>query len=197
MVNFMENEKIKVLISENQNMRSEIGIIAKTIHYCFFGFITAIGGIATVAVNLYKIGADNVNVGYLAFLVSQLETIFLIYYIMLMSDLAAKAAYIEFIETKINFLLNDNLVFWESKVSPFIWKRGSMALSVIILYIFYAIFFVLSTKYSYTYANIGCHLFLWIQIIEFLIICYLMLKLRGQKQRASVYISDLSSSKTH
>jgi hypothetical protein len=191
----MENEKLKVLLNESHNFRGEIVEVVKSIHNCFFAFVTTLGVTAAVAVNLYKEGSENINVGYLAFLISQLEVLFIFYYILLVSGLATAASYVAYIENKINSIVKENLVFWEQSVSTLNWKKGSLGLSALVLNIFYGAIFITNCYLCFKYLKTFYHIYLWIQIAELIIIFILLFKLSSQYSMTSKYIRSQINNK--
>ncbi|MDB5229671.1 MAG: hypothetical protein JWN76_476 [Chitinophagaceae bacterium] len=185
----MENEKINVLLKENQNLRSELTMVSKTVHNSFFAFITTFGLFIGLLANIKskEVSITNSEISIMTFIVSQIEIIIIVYNVLLSSDIFAKAAYIAHIETKINELLKDKLIFWETSVSPFVQRKGTLLLSEVILYCFYSGIFISLSIYGYDKNEDA--VLPGIQIIEILLVCYLLFKMSREYANVKKYIA--------
>lgn len=189
--NSLEKEKIRVLINENRSIRSELIMVQKTIHNCIFGFITFLGVFVGVLINLITKNTDPYLTGILAFALSQVEIVLVVYSLMLSSDMFTKAAYVKYIEKKINSILKEDIIFWESEMSPLNWKKGTMMINSIMLYIFY--FAAFASLAAFCYNKLAGHLYLWIQILETLIIFAIMVRLSHENDRMYQHILGLKA----
>lgn len=189
----MNSEKIDVLISENTNIRSELIMMSKTVHSCIFAFISSFGLFIGVVINLNinKSYITDYQIGILSFIVSQIEIIIIIYSMMLSADIFTKSAYMSHIESKINSLLSDKLIFWETDVSPFQWKKGALIFSQMFLNLFYLIVFAVFIACCYKY--VGNSIYIWVQILEIVIVLLLSYQLKNQFSKTKKFINQLNS----
>lgn len=195
----MDNEKIKVLTNENQIIRSEIVMLVKTFHNLIFAFFTSIGIFIALLVqldlqvagkNIQEAAVYNSLIGLLTFLITQIEFIVIVYSILLNSDIHTQAAYIEYVETKINSLLKEDLIFFETKIKAFDSRTyGTLLITTGVLNFCYLTFFSALAVFCYTKA--GLILYLLIQIVEFLIVCFLLFKLSKERSKVREYISQI------
>jgi len=193
-LNNEEETKITVLISEIQSIRHELVMESKTIHNFIFAFITSIGLIIGLIVNLSSNKVDwyEYKLGVLAFLVSQIEIAVIFYSTLIYSSISSKMAYIERLETKVNSLLNENLICWASKVTPFqVMYGGTFFYTSRTLFVGYLAIFILLMIFCYDKAEY--HMYLWIQIFEAIIAGFLTYKISQENKRGIKFNKKLDA----
>lgn len=192
----LENKKIDILISENQNRRNEIIATNNQIYKSLFAFIATMGGLVGTLLSKDSI-LVNGNADIIVFLLSQIEFVIVIFCLGLISAITNQALYVAYLEEKINEIVKDNLVFWESKMVIRMWRKGPMIISQSFLYVIYFAFFVVLGFICYKIASVYWHrtLFLTCQAIEFGIVIMIVIKSLLESNKIKKYINQIKIEK--
>jgi len=119
-----EYEKASLLAQERTELREEMVVAQKSLHSVLLGFATiiaaALGLVSTKDVGLSWLGP------VVSLALSQLEFLLCVYAASLILGISAHAAYVRFIEDKINDLAQEKLLLWESEVgaNDYSWPAG-------------------------------------------------------------------------
>ncbi len=187
----MENKKIDILLGENSNIRTELTAMIKNIHNCLFSFIGSLGLFVGVLLSLDKKEPHfDYNAGILAFLISQVGIIIILLAINIQADVFTKAAYIGYIEKKINNLIGEDIIFWESQISSREKKKSVMVSSQFFLFLSYFLSFVFLTIYSFN--KLHNWLLLATQISEVITILFLSIQLNREFKNTNKYINSIN-----
>ena len=196
--------KIDALLRENQNIRTELTAMIKNIQNCFFSFLASVGIFAGSLMNASQQNSatyyqSDSTMGWVTFLVSQIEVMIVVFSIYIQTDVFYKAAYIAYIEKKVNFLLGEeDVLFWESRICKDMWSAGalgkykhqnSLLLTQRVQFSFYFLFFSFLAWFSFD--KLGNVYIPIVQIIEAGIIWYLLVALGKAHENASRYINTI------
>ncbi len=188
----MESKKIDILVQENQNMRAEITAMVKNVHNCLFSFLGSLGLFVGILLDLHKNELTfDYNAGILAFLISQVGIIIIIFSINIQADVITKAAYTSYIEKKINDLVGENIIFWDSKIASRQHNKGAFITTLIFLSLSYFLTFLFLTGYCFN--KVHNWLFLSIQISEVIIIVFLSIQVNREFDNVSKHIKSIDS----
>jgi hypothetical protein len=191
----MKQEKINVLLGEHSNMRTELLEILKMTHTFLFTFLGLIlastGGYIGLLVDKKYLSYMN----ELVFAVSQIEIIILVYTILLNLGIQSIAAYISYIEMKINSLLGEDIIFWESNISQAYQKDKTHLVTLNMLYLFYVSFFCLLMYLCFTNNDTkdSFNFYFWIQLVEISVVIILTFQIPEHRNKISRRIKSLIS----
>ena len=197
-----KKSKLDVLLKENQNIRVELTAMIKNIQYCFFSFLASVGIFVGIITNISLQHApfyqQDFDTGLVAFLISQIEVIIVIFSIYIQTDIFYKAAYISYIERKINFLLGEEIIFWESRICKDMWSasilgkhkhQNTAILTQRIQAIFYFMAFV--SLIVFTFSKLENLALLMLQSVEVCICAFLLYSLGKAHANAASYINTI------
>jgi len=205
--------KLDILLRENNNIRVELTAMIKNVQNCFFSFLASIGVFLGFFINLSlnnsgNLIKSNTNIGVVAIVISQIELVIIIFSINIQTDVFVKSAYISYIERKINFLIGEEIIFWESRVAKDMWsssilgknkitnvaitsQRIMSAFYILVFGTFVYISFVNLRDFNFNIAVIT----LIVQILEAIIAILLAVFLTKQNQLASKFINVIKPDK--
>lgn len=192
-------EKIDVLVNEKKNLRDEILTIKRIIYNSIFSVIAIIGGISA-----YFIGRDGFDeflnskhyVLYVI-IICQIEFIISIFIFSLDSTIETISVYLNIIDDKINAILNERILFWESSRRLFNkTPKGAEWFCLAIIYVFFTIIFALGLLingieifFNHTYSYM---IFFLIQLIEALLLIILSIKKHQEFNKTKKIYAELS-----
>jgi len=133
------SERLTVLTSEIQSLRSELVEMEKSTHRALITFLGVAAGAAAVAADPARWIIPQVRLD-LAFLITQAEFVLALFALALVANLSTHAGYIAALEQQVNGLIGVHTVFWDSYISPrFIFGgRGGFDWSIRGLVLFFA-----------------------------------------------------------
>jgi hypothetical protein len=131
------------------------------------------------------------TISILAFIISQIEFILIIFSISLLTGIFNLASYIANIENKINHLTENHMLFWESEISKRQWGSGLLIFTHGSIWIFCGIVFIYLGFLSYSHSK-NCW-YLLVQIIELIVIIIIMISLLKERSRVDKYIDKLGN----
>ncbi|HTB30380.1 MAG TPA: hypothetical protein VK808_00025 [Bacteroidia bacterium] len=169
-----KDKLIDLLMRENVNIRVELTTTLKSIHNCLYTFIVALSIFGGVFANLNSSHSivDNRYIGILAFAVSQIEFVIVLFSQSLLADVMSKAAYITHLEDEISNLAGRKVIFWESIVAKYSHRAwGPENVSQVVLYLCYFAVYLWLTSVTATYYS--CHLVI-VNIFEAGVILFIM-----------------------
>jgi len=109
-------EKSQLMSEEIDRLREEISISARSVHRTVFVFLTAFAAI--ISVYFGKELMSEVHKAVLILLLSQLEVVLCLFCASLLSYQYVRVGYIRALEKRINELAKENLIIWDSKITP-------------------------------------------------------------------------------
>jgi len=179
--------KIKVLLNEHQAMKNGILMRVKMIHNFLFIFIFNV--CALFATIISKSQFDLIHyLPIVAFIISQIQVLIIVYTILITAEMLGDSMYLSYIESKVNSMLGEKLIFWEHVMAPKMRKISTLAYSTWILYGFYLTFFCILIYYSFEKYYYWC---IFLQIFEVLIIVFLGIRLYNDHKRIIKFDPEL------
>jgi hypothetical protein len=186
----MDDKRIDILLRENQNIRTELGMLSKTIHNCVFAFVGSFALLAAGWVN-FRATTPSINaeqMGILAFCISQIEFFTVMYGILLTSDIISKHVYVGYLEKQINSEMNERLIFGEHKIAERNQTKGAMLFNELVLHCVYLSVFIACMKFSYNLSR--CNWYFWLQGFEIFIVAICIIGLLREGSRVEKHISS-------
>lgn len=113
-----DEQRLKILLQEHQIIHTEISGLIRSIQYCLLSYIGSIGLFTNAVANMID-KKENNHCAAVIFALSQIEFIIIIFSIYNQTELMGKAAYADSIERRINMIVDECIVFWESEIARY------------------------------------------------------------------------------
>ncbi|UCF43145.1 MAG: hypothetical protein JSV99_11290 [Planctomycetota bacterium] len=118
-------EKVQVISWEMDRLRQELSTCARSMHRTVFVFITAFVG--TIGVYFGKGLIDERQKAVLVLLLSQVEILLCLFYAALFCYQNVRVGYMRALEQRVNELAKDNVIIWNTRITPRYMARPSSA----------------------------------------------------------------------
>jgi hypothetical protein len=107
------------------------------------------------------------------------------------ADVFTKAAYISYLEQKINKIVGETIIFWGNKIAFRENKKSAMVTSQFFLFLSYFVSFAFLTIYSFN--KLHNWAFLLTQIGEVIILAVLSYQLKREHKNVSTFIKRIDT----
>lgn len=153
--------KIDLLCREKRELRDEILEMQKSMHKVVFSFVTVAIAVIGVYYGDFFLQSSSYK-DYFIFILIQVEFVFSLFLTSLIAHQSVSAGYIAVIEQKINYLCNEQLLIYESKIvkeyifgtkGPFFYTTLLIVLFVFCIFVF-LLFVGISIVKSYLISTI-------------------------------------------